>query len=100
MDYLFFWHVLCLGFEECQETYNAYPDALLCIRYINEVGKMIVGTATGDLDPGEVKEGDHLSEASHRLIDEAIAEQEEEQEVSKMMESLFLSDMNYMFCSL
>ena len=49
---------ICLGFTDCQEAYNPYPNALLCIRYINEVGKMIIGLATGVLDPGEIKEGD------------------------------------------
>ncbi|XP_074661362.1 transmembrane protein 232-like [Tubulanus polymorphus] len=33
------------GFEDCQEAYNPYPNALLSIRYINEVGKIVIADA-------------------------------------------------------
>lgn len=47
-----------VGFGECQSAYNPYPNALLCLRYINEVGKMIIGDFS--VDAGEIKEGDNV----------------------------------------
>ena len=32
------------GFREGQEVYGPYPNALLCMRYISEVGQMILET--------------------------------------------------------
>ena len=39
---------------ECQEAYNPYPNALLSMRFIIEVSKIILADAV--VDPGEVKE--------------------------------------------
>ena len=39
--------------------YNPYPNALLSMRYINAVGKMIVGDF--NTEAGEVKEGDQIN---------------------------------------
>ncbi|XP_064645198.1 uncharacterized protein LOC135498737 [Lineus longissimus] len=50
------------GFAECQEAYNPYPNALLSLRYINEVGKIVIGDA--NIEPGEIKEGDALDKQS------------------------------------
>ena len=55
---------LFTGFADCQEAYSPYPNALLCIRFINEVGRMIIGDAC--LEPGEVKEGDARSRTNTR----------------------------------
>lgn len=46
------------GFAESQEAYNPYPNALLSMRYINEVGKMVIGEAY--TEAGEIKEGDDV----------------------------------------
>ena len=43
-------------FHEYLESYEAHPDALLCLRYIGDVGEMIVGDL--NTESGEVKEGD------------------------------------------
>ena len=47
------------GFADSQEAYSPYPNALLCLRYINEVGKMVIGEC--NTEAGEVKEGDNLT---------------------------------------
>lgn len=47
------------GLGECQEAYNPYPNALLCLRFIITVGKIIMADA--QMDPGEIKEGDTFS---------------------------------------
>ena len=46
---------------ECQEAYNPYPNALLSMRFIIEVSKIILADAV--VDPGEVKEGDSMPDA-------------------------------------
>ncbi|CAH1789866.1 unnamed protein product [Owenia fusiformis] len=46
------------GFGESQDVYSPYPNALLYVRFINEVGKIIIGDA--NLDAGELKEGDKI----------------------------------------
>ncbi|XP_050415849.2 uncharacterized protein LOC126829773 [Patella vulgata] len=46
------------GLRECQEAYNPYPNALLSLRFIIEVGKIIL--ADTPIDGGSVKEGDQL----------------------------------------
>ncbi|XP_077996992.1 uncharacterized protein LOC144450269 [Glandiceps talaboti] len=48
------------GFMECQEAYSPYPGAHLSLRYISEVGKMIIGHQ--QVDPGEVKEADKTAD--------------------------------------
>ncbi len=47
------------GFAESQAAYNPYPNALLCLRYINEIGKMIIGDC--NTEAGELKEGDNVT---------------------------------------
>ncbi|XP_060065301.1 transmembrane protein 232-like isoform X1 [Ylistrum balloti] len=47
------------GLGECQEAYNPYPNALLCLRFIITVGKIIMADA--QMEPGEIKEGDIFS---------------------------------------
>ncbi|CAH1252143.1 TMEM232 [Branchiostoma lanceolatum] len=44
------------GFSECQEAYSPYPGAHLALRFISEVGRIIIGRQA--VDPGELKEGD------------------------------------------
>ncbi|XP_067661343.1 transmembrane protein 232-like [Haliotis asinina] len=46
------------GLQDCQEAYSPYPNALLSIRYIIEVGKIVLADAI--IEPGEVKEGDRM----------------------------------------
>ncbi|RUS86816.1 hypothetical protein EGW08_005412 [Elysia chlorotica] len=46
------------GLQSCQEAYNPYPNALLSLRFVMEVGKIIL--ADSQLEPGDVKEGDRL----------------------------------------
>ncbi|XP_041358680.1 transmembrane protein 232-like isoform X2 [Gigantopelta aegis] len=46
------------GLQDCQEAYNPYPNALLSLRFIIEVGKIILADAL--IEPGEVKEGDRI----------------------------------------
>ena len=53
---------------ECQEAYNPYPNALLSIRFIIEVSKIILADAV--VDPGEVKEGDNLPDAPKHDMDQ------------------------------
>ena len=52
----------CTGFAECQHAYSPFPNALLAIRFINEVGRMIIGESA--LEPGEMKEGDAYSSSN------------------------------------
>ncbi|KAI0211151.1 transmembrane protein 232 [Lamellibrachia satsuma] len=52
------------GFSENQEAYNPYPNALLCVRYISEVGMMIVGDC--NTEAGEMKEGDNLKNTDNQ----------------------------------
>ncbi|KAL5012806.1 hypothetical protein ScPMuIL_011357 [Solemya velum] len=47
------------GLQECQEAYNPYPNALLSLRFIISVGKIIM--ADTQVEPGEIKEGDNVS---------------------------------------
>jgi hypothetical protein len=49
-----------LGFADSQEAYNPYPNALLSLRYITEVGKMVIGDSFMDAD--EVKEAESFGE--------------------------------------
>ena len=49
------------GLGECQEAYNPYPNALLSMRFIIEVAKIIL--ADSAIEPGEVKEGDNVPDA-------------------------------------
>ncbi|XP_072020546.1 uncharacterized protein [Amphiura filiformis] len=35
------------GIKECEEAYNPYPGAHLCLRFISEVGSMVVGDVLG-----------------------------------------------------
>ncbi|XP_078666491.1 uncharacterized protein LOC144908615 [Branchiostoma floridae x Branchiostoma belcheri] len=44
------------GFSECQEAYSPYPGAHLALRFISEVGRIVIGRQA--VDPGELKEGD------------------------------------------
>lgn len=55
------------GLGECQEAYNPYPNALLSIRFIIEVSKIILTDAI--VEPGEVKEGDNLPHAPKHNLD-------------------------------
>ncbi|XP_076467491.1 uncharacterized protein LOC143298525 [Babylonia areolata] len=55
------------GLAECQEAYNPYPNALLSLRFIIEVAKIILADAV--VEPGEVKEGDHLPSAPKHDMD-------------------------------
>ena len=52
------WWAVNAGFSESQEAYNPYPNALLSMRYINHVGKMVIGDC--NTEAGEVKEGDNI----------------------------------------
>ncbi|CAG2201917.1 CENPE [Mytilus edulis] len=47
------------GLSECQEAYSPYPNALLSLRFIITVGKIIM--ADTEVEPGEIKEGDNVS---------------------------------------
>ncbi|XP_013408487.1 transmembrane protein 232 isoform X2 [Lingula anatina] len=49
------------GLPECQDAYNPYPNALLSLRYVIEVGKILVSDVL--LDSGEIKEGDNIPTA-------------------------------------
>ncbi|XP_067942182.1 transmembrane protein 232-like [Watersipora subatra] len=51
------------GLGEYQEAYSPYPNAHLCLRYVIEVGKVIL--LDDDLDVGEVKEMSGSQERSH-----------------------------------
>ncbi|KAL8558461.1 hypothetical protein ACOMHN_052278 [Nucella lapillus] len=55
------------GLGECQEAYNPYPNALLSIRFIIEVAKIILADAA--VEPGEVKEGDNVPDAPRHDMD-------------------------------
>ncbi|XP_052795602.1 uncharacterized protein LOC128228360 isoform X2 [Mya arenaria] len=46
------------GLQDCQEAYSPYPNALLSVRFIITVGKIIMSDT--QLEPGEVKEGDNV----------------------------------------
>ncbi|XP_052278054.1 uncharacterized protein LOC127876689 isoform X2 [Dreissena polymorpha] len=50
------------GLQECQEAYSPYPNALLSIRFIINVGKIIMSDA--QLEPGEIKEGDNVTKSA------------------------------------
>ena len=39
-------------------AYNPYPNAMLCLRFINEVGKMVIGDC--NTEAGEIKDGDNV----------------------------------------
>ena len=54
------------GFAESQDAYNPYPNALISMRYIIEVGKIIIGDTI--TDPGEVKEGDNIPTVSEKAV--------------------------------
>nr|KAG5711617.1 hypothetical protein BaRGS_016799 [Batillaria attramentaria] len=56
------------GLAECQEAYNPYPNALLSMRFIIEVSKIILADTV--VEPGEVKEGDNLPDAPRLNTDE------------------------------
>lgn len=47
------------GLADCQEAYSPYPNALLSLRFIITVGKIIM--ADTEVEPGEIKEGDNVS---------------------------------------
>ncbi|KAL3880654.1 hypothetical protein ACJMK2_032876 [Sinanodonta woodiana] len=46
------------GLSDCQEAYSPYPNALLSMRFIITVGKIVM--ADTQVEPGEVKEGDNV----------------------------------------
>lgn len=50
------------GLLECQEAYSPYPNALLSLRFIITVGKIIMSDT--ELEPGEVKEGDNVKKSA------------------------------------
>ncbi|XP_048772983.2 transmembrane protein 232-like isoform X2 [Ostrea edulis] len=52
------------GLGDCQEAYSPYPNALLSLRFIISVGKIIMADAL--VEPGEVKEGDNMSMSKPR----------------------------------
>ncbi|XP_077867334.1 transmembrane protein 232-like [Saccoglossus kowalevskii] len=54
------------GFSDCQEAYSPYPGAHLSLRYISEVGKMIIGDHKAD--PGEIKEADKIADEQAALL--------------------------------
>ncbi|GFO10608.1 transmembrane protein 232-like isoform x1 [Plakobranchus ocellatus] len=56
------------GLQSCQEAYNPYPNALLSLRFVMEVGKIIL--ADSQLEPGDIKEGDRLPEAPKHNLEE------------------------------
>lgn len=56
------------GLQSCQEAYNPYPNALLSLRFVMEVGKIIL--ADSQLEPGDVKEGDRLPGAPKHNMEE------------------------------
>jgi len=49
------------GLQDCQEAYSPYPNALLSVRFIITVGKIIMSDT--QLEPGEIKEGDNVTMA-------------------------------------
>ena len=51
--------VWVVGFGDYQEAYSPYPNALLSVRYMTEVGNIIIGDE--GLEAGEIKEGDNLA---------------------------------------
>lgn len=53
-----------VGLGDCQEAYSPYPNALLSLRFIISVGKIIMADAL--VEPGEVKEGDNMSMSKPR----------------------------------
>ncbi|KAJ8297545.1 hypothetical protein KUTeg_024076 [Tegillarca granosa] len=53
------------GLSDCQEAYSPYPNALLSLRFIITVGKIIM--ADSQIEPGEVKEADNLSKTKTTL---------------------------------
>ncbi|KAK3577758.1 hypothetical protein CHS0354_017457 [Potamilus streckersoni] len=46
------------GLSDCQEAYSPYPNALLSMRFIITVGKIVMADTL--IEPGEVKEGDNV----------------------------------------
>ena len=50
------------GLQECQEAYSPYPNALLSLRFIITVGRIILSDT--QLEPGEIKEGDNISKSA------------------------------------
>ncbi|XP_060593523.1 transmembrane protein 232-like isoform X2 [Ruditapes philippinarum] len=50
------------GLQECQEAYSPYPNALLSLRFIITVGKIIMSDT--QLEPGEIKEGDNVRKSA------------------------------------
>lgn len=50
------------GLQDCQEAYSPYPNALLSMRFIITVGKIIM--ADTQLEPGDIKEGDNMPQKS------------------------------------
>ncbi|KAL4230935.1 hypothetical protein ACF0H5_011309 [Mactra antiquata] len=50
------------GLTECQEAYSPYPNALLSLRFIITVGKIIMSDT--QLEPGEIKEGDNVKKSA------------------------------------
>ncbi|KAK3085879.1 hypothetical protein FSP39_009975 [Pinctada imbricata] len=46
------------GLQDCQEAYSPYPNALLSLRFIISVGKILMADA--QVEPGEIKEGDNV----------------------------------------
>lgn len=52
------------GLGDCQEAYSPYPNALLSLRFIISVGKIIM--ADSQVEPGEVKEGDNMTMSKPR----------------------------------
>ena len=64
------YYVSPIGFSESQEAYKPYPNALLCIRYISEVGMMIVGDC--NTEAGEMKEGDNLKTTDNKDGDHEV----------------------------
>lgn len=50
------------GLQECQEAYSPYPNALLSLRFIITVGKIVMSDT--QLEPGEIKEGDNIRKSA------------------------------------
>ncbi|XP_053389979.1 uncharacterized protein LOC128552922 isoform X3 [Mercenaria mercenaria] len=50
------------GLQECQEAYSPYPNALLSLRFIITVGKIIMSDT--QLEPGDIKEGDNIRKSA------------------------------------
>ncbi|ELT91335.1 hypothetical protein CAPTEDRAFT_201911 [Capitella teleta] len=67
-------HTYLDGFADSQEAYNPYPNALLSMRYIADVGKMIIGDCYS-VD-GDMKEGVGYEEPQE--LNETASDQQSE----------------------